>query len=274
MRLTGLLLAGLLLASILPAQTPDCGLVPGWSQKGPAREYTTDNLYDYMDGGSEGYFIYDFVRMKGITCEGGGGNFTIDVSEMAAPDMAWGIFISNFDPREPTEKIATIGQVTSKRATFAKDKYFVEIAANSSGDHSEAMRAFLLAMEKQISGTTATPKELAWFPDGYDMVRMIPQSVLGMRALPRGFTAEYSYGKAFVVLNPSAEEAAAALQQVRERLGETTPANLADEAFRANDRYLGNVFFVRKGSLIAGYTDIGADQDAAALASALAGKLP
>jgi len=48
-----------------PAQTPDCGLVSGFEQKGPAREFGPDNLYDYMDGNAEGYLIYRFVRLRG-----------------------------------------------------------------------------------------------------------------------------------------------------------------------------------------------------------------
>ncbi len=33
------------------------------------RYYTADNLYEYMDGNSEGYFSYNFQNMHGITCK-------------------------------------------------------------------------------------------------------------------------------------------------------------------------------------------------------------
>ena len=53
------------------AQLPQCSTVAGWQQQGKERAYTTDDLFEYMNGNSEGYFIYRFVSMKGITCQSG-----------------------------------------------------------------------------------------------------------------------------------------------------------------------------------------------------------
>ena len=75
--------AGLTLAA---AELPDCSLAPGWEQHGPRRAYEGDNLYEYMDGNSEGYFIYGFVKMNGVSCTKGGDTIHIDVSEMADPE--------------------------------------------------------------------------------------------------------------------------------------------------------------------------------------------
>ena len=50
------------------AVAPSCGVVPGWIQSGAPRAYTADNLFEYMDGNAEGYILYNFQEMRGVTC--------------------------------------------------------------------------------------------------------------------------------------------------------------------------------------------------------------
>src|ERR1019366_5076999 len=95
------LLTILLTAGLARAQDYlDCHFVPGWEQSGPKRQYTADNLYDYKDGGAEGYLLFGFVRMEGITCKSGGDALDIDVSEMSDADAAYGMFTANLDRSE------------------------------------------------------------------------------------------------------------------------------------------------------------------------------
>jgi hypothetical protein len=264
-------------ASALIAQTPDCSLVAGWQQKGPSRTYTADNLYDYMNGNSEGYLIYQFVRMNGVSCASGDTTIVFDISEMANPDSAFGIFVSNRDPRQKTEKIGMAGQVLPQRAIFAKDKYFVELAANPAGDHSLVLRRFVVAMEKRIEGRTTLPDALAWFPpEGLDAdaIRLVPESVLGLRMLKRGFVAPYASGKAFLIPEATPTSATSVFERLKARIGETKPVQIADEAFEATDRYLGKLCVFRKGRYLAGFANLKPEDDAAARAKILAARIP
>ena len=259
------------------AQAPDCTLIPGWTQKGAARTYTSENLYDYMDGNSEGYLIYQFVRMNGVSCQSGETTIVFDVSEMAGPEAAYGIFAANRDPRQRTEKIGMAGQVLPQRAIFCKGKYFVELAANPVKDYSAVLRSFVTAIEKRIEGRTALPEAVSWFPIERlipDSIRLVPQSVLGFRMLQRGFVAQYESGKAFLVPEKSAGSAAALLEKLKDRIGETQPAKVAEEAFQATDRYLGKLCVFRKGAYLGGFVNLKPDQDAVALASSLAARIP
>ncbi len=261
----------------LAAQTPDCTLVPGWTQHGPLRTYAADNLFEYMNGNAEGYLIYRFVRMQGVTCKSGGDSIVFDISEMADPESAYGIFTANRDQRVPGEKIGMGGQILPRKATFAKDKYYVEIAAEAEKDHTAVLRAFALAMEKRISGRTELPETLSWFPPEKlvaDSIRLVPESVLGLRLLKRGYVAQYDYGKAFIVAETSPEAAAGVMTKLRARIGQTEPAKIADEAFQANDRYLGRLCFFRKGRYIGGFANLKEGQDAAALGAMLAARIP
>jgi hypothetical protein len=264
----------MLMLLLLLAPLPDCSLVPGWTQDGAARSYVADNLFEYMNGNAEGYLIYRFEKMNGVTCKKGGDTIVFDVSEMADPEMAYGIFASNRDTRRPVENVGMMGQMLERRAIFAKDKYFVEIAGNPARDAD--LRAFMAAMEKRIEGRTALPDAVSWFPgEKLDKasIRLVPESVLGLRLLRRGYIAQYEFGKAFLVREESPEAAAQVMTKLRARAGETQPAKVADEAYQANDKYLGRMIAFRKGPYVAGFAGVADGQDAAALASSLAARI-
>lgn len=227
---------------------------PGWTQDGQPRYYTTDNLFEYMDGNSEGYFSYDFQNMHGVTCKQGETTFIIDISDMGSPDNAYGWFSSTRDLRQPAYPVGMGGQIVPRRLIFAKGKYYVEIAANPEGDFTAALRQWAAALDKLVPGSTSPPAALAWFPtEKQQTLKLTPQSVLGLRILKRGYVAQYDYGKAFVVIEESPQSAGSTMQSLRQRFGDTSPVKLGEDGFQANDKYLGRMCFVRTGRYIAGY---------------------
>src|SRR5688572_33387512 len=66
----------LLTGSLVWGEVPECNLAPGWQQSGPRRSYEGESLYEYMNGNSEGYLIYSFRKMTGVSCTKSG--VTID----------------------------------------------------------------------------------------------------------------------------------------------------------------------------------------------------
>jgi len=270
----GIFTAALLLcAGTAAAQLPPCTSVPGWTQQGPVRNFGPDNLFEYMDGNAEAYLLYHFVGMKGITCQSGDATLTIDVSEMEDPEFAYGMFTSTRDPRLPVEKIGVSGQITQRKGFFVKDKYYVEIAANPENDYSATLRAFLSIIEKNIQGRSTPPDALGWFPTENltpDSIRLVPESVLGLRLLKTGYVAQYQAGKGFVVREASAEAAAQVFAKLKERFGQTTQVRIADEAFTATDKYLNGMCLFRKGSFIGGFANLPAGRDGIAETEKLA----
>jgi hypothetical protein len=263
-----------------PFPAPDCSVVPGWAQQGEARSYDVETLFDYMNGNSEGYFAYGFTVMKGVTCVNAAGDqLVIDVSEMGDPDRAWGFFVTNRDQRAPVEPIGSGGQVLPRRATFAKGRHYLEIAASPDKDHREALRAFVTALEPRISGPAAVPEAVSWFPAEGGLepgsIRLVPESVLGLRVLKSGFMGQYAVGRAFVVPEATAAAATDTMEKLRARFTGTSPvAGLADGAFAAQDQYLGKLLVFRKGTRVAGVVNVAPDGDATPLAKALAQQLP
>jgi hypothetical protein len=264
----------LLFAGVACAQLPQCGAVAGWQQQGANRSYTTDDLFEYMNGNSEGYFIYRFVSMKGITCKSGDSAIVIDISEFEDPEYAYGMFTSTYDSRKPVEKLGANGQVTPRRIIFVKDKYYVELGANPEKDFTSELRTYAALIEKSISGQTTLPEPLSWFPkENLDTARLVPESVLGLRLLKRGYIGQYSFGKGFIVKESSPEAAAQLMTKLKARFGETAPANIADEAFTANDKYLNGLCIFRKGNIVGGFADLKAGRDGVADAGALSANI-
>jgi len=269
-----IVVAGVLMSvGTAAAQLPPCTAVPGWTQQGPARSFGPDNLFDYMDGNAEAYLLYHFVGMKGITCQSGGATLNIDVSEMEDPEFAYGMFTSTRDPRLPTEKMGVSGQITPRKGFFVKDKYYVEISANPERDFSATLRAFLSIIEKDIQGRSTLPDALAWFPTENlvpDSIRLVPESVLGLRLLKTGYVAQYQSGKGFLVREASPEAAAQVFAKLKERFAQTAPVRIADEAFTATDKYLNGMCVFRKGTFIGGFANLSSGHNGVAESEKLA----
>jgi hypothetical protein len=216
--------------------------------------------------------------MRGVNCKSGDTTFVLDISYMNDPESAWGLFASNRDPRLPTETIGIAGQIVPQRGVFVKGSRFVEISASpASADHSAAIRAFLKAMDAQLDGATSAPPPVGWFPkESLDAasIRLIPQSLLGFSLLKRGYLALYDYGRAFILRQPDAAAATAIMAKLRQRFTEAQPATIGDESFQANDRYLGHLLIFRKGSTLAGLTNLKDGVDPAKPAQALAAGIP
>ena len=280
MRIAPLALLPILLAAGMARAQEylSCQLAPGWTQSEPIHQYTADNLYDYKDGGAEGYLIYGFAGMKSLSCKSGDNTLTIDVSEMSDADAAYGIFATNRDPRLPIAKIGMGGQVQPQSASFAKGKYYVEIVVSADDTniiHTAELQALVNKMARRIEGRETPPEALAWFPqEDLTSAGMVPESVLGLKQLKRGYVAKYKQGQAFIVLEDSPESAAEVMKELRERFDGAIDAKVGDEAFQAKAQYLDGICIFRKGKTIAGYANLPTAQEAAAQAVKLAARIP
>lgn len=101
-------MTALALIAVLAAGA-DCSIAPGFSQQGKPYEYDVETLYDYINGNSEGYFLYGFKKMRGVNCAGGKLRMVIDISEFETPELAYGMFTGNADPRLPRAAIGAAG---------------------------------------------------------------------------------------------------------------------------------------------------------------------
>jgi len=269
----------LLTAGMMHAQDYlSCQLASGWTQSEAIHPYTADNLYDYKDGGAEGYLIYGFAGMKSLNCKSGENTLTIDLSEMNDADAAYGLFASNRDPRAPIAKIGMGGQVQALSSTFAKGKYYVEIVLNPAdpnSDHTTELTALVNKMAQRMVGRETPPEALAWFvTEDQSTMGVVPQSVLGLKELKHGYVAKYKQGQAFLVLEDTPESAAAVLKVLRQKYDGAADAKVGDDAFQAKAPYLDGICIFRKGRTLGGYANLPTAQEAATQAVKLAARIP
>jgi hypothetical protein len=279
MRAQRLLLSLLLSAGTAGAQDYlNCHFVPGWEPSGARRDYVADNLFEYKDGAAEGYLSFGFVRMQGITCASGGSTLDIDVSEMGDADWAYGMFAANLDTSLPVAKIGMGGQVQKQSASFAKGRYYVElveVATNPESDDTATMKAFAMRMLEQMKGRETPPEVLNWFvKEDLTQVQLVPESVLGLRELKRGYVAKYKQGQGVIVQEDSTEAAAAVLRSLKDGFTGATSVKVGDEGFQATAKYLNGICFFRKGKTVGGYTNLPNAQDSVAQAAKLVARIP
>jgi hypothetical protein len=127
-----------------------------------------------------------------------------------------------------------------------------------------------------LEGAVTPPKQVEWFPtEGIlpGFPRLVPQSVLGLRMLRRGYMAQYGYGRAFVVEEASEAAAEELMAKLKERFQPSGTVALGAGGFTATDRYLKNVCLFRVGNKVAGLTGLAEGADAAKLAAPLAGRI-
>lgn len=279
MNVRRLLLLTVLMAGAARAQDYlDCHFASGWEQSGQKRQFQADNLFDYKDGAADGYLIFGFSRMAGVTCKSGQDTLDIDVSEMSDPEAAWGVLAANLAPDQPIEKVGMGGQIGRQSALFAKGKYYVElveVAADPQTNQSTLLRTIAEKMVTKLEGTDALPEALAWFPAGYSSpVRLVPESVLGLKELRRGYVAKYAEGQAFIVKEDSADVAGKVFQSLKQRFADSKSALIGDESLRTGDRYLGAICIFRKGRFLAGYTNSSREEDAVEYANRMVAQIP
>jgi hypothetical protein len=137
------------------------------------------------------------------------------------------------------------------------------------------MQAFAAGMQKRLEGRESPPEALEWFPkENLDSVRLVPESVLGLRLLKRGYVAKYKQGQAFAVQEASPESAAEVMKKLRERFAGAIPVQVGDEGFQAKAPYLEGICIFRKGRFLAGYANLTEAQQAASMAAKLAARIP
>lgn len=256
----------------------DCHFVPGYEQSGPKRDYTPDNLFDYRDGAAEGYLIYSFARMQGIDCQSGATTLAIDVSDMTDADSAYGMFSANRDPKQPIARIGMGGQLLPQSLLFAKGKYFVEIVetdGNPNSNQIETLKTIAAKMEPMLAGRDTPPEALQWFPTEHQVsVKLVPESVLGLKILKRGYVAQYDRGQAFVVIEESPQAASETMKKLRARFEGSARAQIGEEAFLVKAPYLENLCVFRKGRYIGGYANMTDAAEAASRLATLLGRIP
>ena len=169
-------------------------------------------------------------------------------------------------------------QLMPQSLLFAKGKYFVEIIetdGSTDSNQTAALQAFAAKIEPLLEGRSTPPEELAWFPpENQESAKLVPESVLGLKILKRGYVAKYAARPGLHRRRAIARISSRSNEQTARALRRINSRKLADEAFEFKAPYLDGICVFRKGRIIAGYTNLPDPQTATAQAAKLLERIP
>jgi len=146
---------------------PASGAVAGWQRSGEVEVYVPDNLFDYMDGQAELFFVYNFEKLATQEYQRGQeGPIIVEVYQVASPADAYGLF-SFYATGEPFG-LGAGGMVEPGRLlSFWQGRFYARVFA-----YKEAGQESLSALARQVAA--AMPEEGA-LPE---LVARLPQEKL------------------------------------------------------------------------------------------------
>ncbi len=121
--------------------------IGGWQQTDPGKCFTTDNLYEHINGGAELFISYQFISACTQTyTRGDRGEISLDIFDLGKPKNAFGVFGHS---REALDwRIGQGCQIYEDAVIFWQDKYYVAITCFKCPDD---VQGVLLEMARYVS---------------------------------------------------------------------------------------------------------------------------
>ncbi len=244
-----------------------------WRQWGEVRYFDGGNLFNYMDGASDGYIEYGVVALATteykpeVTVGGNPRTVTVEIFDMGSPEGAFGkwsrIAGEQGDPVDVVARHVSIGAGGLQGGAdlvFWKGQYLVKLTyldedlnATEEGMRS-ASRDILGTMARAIAqgvpGGTDPPADLRRFPPE-GLIAHSPvffkRAVLGREGMGPGWRAWYDRGGKRIMLVRAGR---AAWDALRVGVPASPSAGIGEESVSFHDDLLGDVVLARKGDVV------------------------
>ncbi len=231
------------------------------------RAFVAENLWEYINGGAEGYLVYDFQQVVTADYEHpeAGLQAVVDIYRMRNALCGFGIYSAERANGARFLEVGAEGYLTANALNFWKGSYYVKVTAYQEGERVAApLEELARAVEARIGSGEAAPPELQAFPpEGLvpHSTRYLARDVLGQSELRNGFTADYKLDdrefKLFFVTAEGVEQSAKNYQLYKDFMQQYAK-NLVDHSeeetpwFTAVDPYYGQVVTMRMGDVMLG----------------------
>ncbi|MBW7995751.1 MAG: hypothetical protein FVQ81_04080 [Candidatus Glassbacteria bacterium] len=253
------------LAGEMTALLPVQGEVEGWALSGDPRIFVPDNLWEYINGGAEGYLVYKFEAVITADCETSDGSLqaVVDIYRMADQLCGFGIYSAERNSLAPRVDVGAEGYLTDNALHFWQGPYYVKVTAFQTGK-GDLLEVLAGAVSARLDAPAGNPSQLAAFPENglqAGTQRYLAQDVLGHSELKNGFIADYESGgsefKLFFILHDNLEQAARSYRvykEFMEKYGRNVeePEGMESPLFTAQDSYYGKVVAVQSGRAVIG----------------------
>jgi len=253
--------------------SPMAGLLPsddggaGWKRSGEVRVFLPETLWEYIDGGAEGYLVYNFQEVVTGDYDNreAGLQAVVDIYRMADRLCGFGIYSAERFADAEYFQIGTQGYISNNAVHFWKGPYYIKLSAFQEGEEvKEPLKKLAFAVAAKIDADTQFPPELDIFPkEGLiaNTERYMARDVLGQSDLKNGFSADYKVGdtefKIFLILNENPEASLKNYQSYKDFMKKYSK-NVEDHSeeevpwFLAEDPYYGKVVTMQLGKVMLG----------------------
>ncbi len=246
----------------LQALLPGPQLSGGWKISGEPRVFVADNLWEYINGGAEGYLVYNFKTVITADYESADGvQAVVDIYRMADQLCGFGIYSAERNSLAPRVDIGSEGYLTENALHFWQGPYYVKVTAFETGQ-GEQLEVLARAIAAGLDAPVGNPPQIAAFPEQglrAGSERYMASDVLGHSELKNGFSADYELNgtefKLVFILHDEVEQAANSYQvykQFMERYSQGVEEHQGMDSpmFTAQDSYYGKVVAMLSGRAV------------------------
>ncbi|MBN2391637.1 MAG: hypothetical protein JXR84_13010, partial [Anaerolineae bacterium] len=103
----------------------DADAIPGWTRDGDTETYTSDTLYDLVNGQADAFFAYNFEQVAVQSYAGEDTVLRIEIWQLATPADAYGLFTRNRSG-EPADAGNEGDTDPGRRLAFWQDRYYAQ----------------------------------------------------------------------------------------------------------------------------------------------------
>jgi hypothetical protein len=264
MKKTGFTMLFVICSLLLHGSGP-AGLFPkidGW-EKSETDTYTSDNLWNIINGAADAFFSYNFLEMNRIEYKKSEDQYIV-VEAYKHKDLnnAFGIFSQERNPDYKHQKIGAIGYMEGSVCNFTTGNYYVKIQSHANDQETlSTIEKIAGKMAKNIKPAAGLPDAISMFPEKDkkpNSEMYIANNFLGHAFLYHAFTAEYELDdekmKMFIIQmeDEKCKELLQAYYDFSNNLSSETPT---PGKIMLEDKYNGNIYMVWDGNIIRGVTD-------------------
>jgi hypothetical protein len=253
----------LLTVMVMAKAQTDAKLFPGidgWKNPDSLSTYTSDNLWDIINGAADGYLLYDFEEMTmGDYTKPDGQYITLEVYRHQTPEDAFGIFSQERPSKANYIDLGGQGYQEEANLNFFAGRYYIKIRCSGKSDaDAKSVRNLGESIVNLINPASKIPSQVAIFPvEGkvLNSEQYINDNFMGYSFFKNAFVANYlvkgSTFNIFIISNTSPELSKSMLESLLKNNGKTQ-GNFQQGIFDIKDKYNGNMKILWKGKYLCG----------------------
>ncbi len=234
----------------------------GWGLSMDFPVYSSDNLWDYINGAADSYLSYGFRNLYMAEYNKGKSRIKAEVYVHKDGKNAFGIYTAERSPDYDFLDIGVQGYQTGGALNFLIGNYYVKMHSDSDKKWvHKAMKAISKKLIENLNGSADFPAMLKYLPEKGKLAnqqRYIARNFLGHEFFYEVFTANYEREAQkftlFITKKSSTGECKKLIQRYLEFTGQNI-SPLEEGLFPIKDRYNGDIFLIWEDNILFGIYD-------------------